>query len=161
DEPLPQAGLGLDGVVGRLADIVVPNGHRIGDPGFSGWVVNQPTTAGAAAALAATVSGPGRGSQQAHNLLEALALRWLAERLGLPAAWQGILVSGGATANLIGLGSARQHAYEQLGHDVASDGLAPGEPRVYATAEVHHVVHRACAVLGLGRRAIRLVDTDV
>jgi aromatic-L-amino-acid/L-tryptophan decarboxylase len=157
---LPEDGDGLDAVLAQLAEIVIPYGNRQGAPGFTGWVVNEPTTAGAAAALAATVSGAGRGATQTHNLLEAVALRWLAQLLDLPAEWQGVLVSGGATANLIGLGAARQQAYEALGRDVATEGLPGGSPRVYASAEAHPVVHRACAVLGLGRRAIRLVEVD-
>jgi aromatic-L-amino-acid decarboxylase len=160
DVPLPDDGIGLEAVMEQLADDVVPHGNRQGAPGFSGWVVNEPTTAGAAAVLATTISGTGRGGTQAHNLLEAVALRWIAELLDLPAAWQGLFVSGGATANLIGLGAARQHAFEAIGHDVATQGLPPASPRVYASAEAHHVVHRACAVLGLGREAIRLVDVD-
>lgn len=160
DGPLPDDGLGLDAVLQRLADDVVPYGNRQGAPGFWGWVVNEPTTVGAAAALATTISGSGRGAMHAHNLLEAVALRWLAELLGLPEAWQGLFVSGGATANLIGLGAARQHAFEAIGHDVATQGLPQTTPRVYASAEAHHVVHRACAVLGLGRESIRLVEVD-
>jgi aromatic-L-amino-acid decarboxylase len=158
--PLPEDGVGIDAVLQTLVDEVVPYGNRQGAPGFTGWVVNEPTTAGVAATLAATVSGAGRGAMQAHNLLEGVALRWLAELLELPASWSGVLVSGGATANLIGLGAARQHAYERLGHDVATEGLPPATPRVYASVEAHHVVHRACAVLGLGRQAIRFVDVD-
>jgi len=47
-------------------------------------------------------------------------------------------------ANLVGLGAARQRAFERMGHDPARDGLPQGSRwRVYASSEVHHVVNRA------------------
>src|ERR1700690_3644784 len=38
DEPLPRLGAGPDAVLETLRDVVIPNGLRIGHPGFSGWV---------------------------------------------------------------------------------------------------------------------------
>jgi aromatic-L-amino-acid decarboxylase len=155
ERPLPKEGAGLDRLLEELSEVVVPYGERIGAPGFSGWVVNAPTTAGIAASLAANVAGSQRWSVQSFNYLEELGLRWLAELLGLPATWQGVFVSGGSVANLIGLGAARQHAYEQLGIDPARDGIA-GAPvlRIYGCEEVHHCVLRAAGVLGIGRRNV-------
>ncbi|HKW78011.1 MAG TPA: pyridoxal-dependent decarboxylase, partial [Candidatus Limnocylindria bacterium] len=57
--------------------------------------------------------------------------------------------------------AARQHAFERAGIDPARDGLArQPEWRVYASSEVHHVVTRAAAVLGLGRRSVAMLDVD-
>jgi glutamate/tyrosine decarboxylase-like PLP-dependent enzyme len=159
--PLPQRGAGLAPVLRRLADTVIPNGLRNGSPGFSGWVTTAPTTAGTAAALAATVAGSQRFWVQSFNFLETVALRWLAELLDIPSDMQGTFVSGGSVANLIGLGAARQRAFERLNHDAARDGLPPTiRWRIYASSEVHHVVTRAAAVLGLGRRAVTSIAVD-
>jgi aromatic-L-amino-acid decarboxylase len=64
-------------------------------------------------------------------------------------------------ANLVGLGAARQRAFERVGCDPARDGL-PSQPRcrIYASSEVHHVVTRSAAVLGLGRRAVASIPVD-
>ena len=160
ERPLPAEGAGLDQLLQELAEVVVPHGERIGAPGFSGWVVNAPTTAGIATSLAANVAGSQRWSVQSFNYLEELGLRWLAELLELPAAWQGVFVSGGSIANLIGLGAARQQAYEALGVDPARDGIAGAPPlRVYASEEVHHCVLRAAGVLGIGRRNVVTVPS--
>src|SRR5919112_491710 len=161
DEPLPQNGAGADAVLSTLRDVVIPNGLRVGAPGFSGWVATMPTAIPAAAHLAATVAGPLCVGVQAFNLLEAVALRWLADLLGLPPIYRGIFTPGGSIANLIGLGAARQYAAEQRGLDPARDGLEGlSKPRIYASTEVHHCMHRAAAVLGLGRRAVVTVPTD-
>lgn len=160
DEPLPERGAGLDAVVQQLAESVIPNGLRNGAPGFSGWVTTAPTTSGTAAALAGTVAGSQRWWVQAFNFVETVGLRWLAELLDIPATWQGTFTPGGSTANLVGLGAARQAAFERLGVDPARDGVSGVPTRVYASAEVHHVVTRAAAVLGLGRRSVSLVPVD-
>ncbi|MBV9689958.1 MAG: aminotransferase class V-fold PLP-dependent enzyme [Ktedonobacteraceae bacterium] len=161
EEPLPQAGSGSQAVLARLRDVVIPNGLRAGDPGFSGWVATQPTTIPAVAHLAAAISGPLCVAVQAYNLLENLAMRWLRDLVGLPANYQGIFTSGGSVANLIGLGAARQYAFERHGIDPAQYGIsALPHPRMYASTQVHHVMYRAAAVLGLGRRAVVTIPTD-
>jgi len=161
DEPLPQTGAGTAEVLSLLRDVVIPNGSRLGAPGFSGWVATMPTTLPTAANFAAVIAGSAYLSIHAFNVHEALALQWLAELIGLPSTYQGLFTSGGSVANLVGLGAARQYAAERLGVDPARDGIeALPQPRIYASIEVHHVVYRAAAVLGLGRRAVIPIPTD-
>ncbi len=144
-----------------LRDVVIPQGLRLGAPGFSGWVATAPTTVPTAANFAAVVSGSAYQCVHACNLLEAQALRWLAELLGLAPTYQGLFTSGGSVANLVGLGAARQYAAERLGVDAARDGIALlPKPRIYTSTEVHHVVIRAAGVLGLGRSAVVTIPTD-
>jgi aromatic-L-amino-acid/L-tryptophan decarboxylase len=161
DTPLPRDGRGLDAVLQTLTDVLIPNGLRNGAAGFSGWITTSPTSSGVAAALAASVAGSQRWWVQPFNYAETVALRWLRELLGLAADMQGTFTSGGSVANLVGLGAARQHAFERDGIDVARDGIPPGAGgRIYASTEVHHVVARAAAVLGLGRRGIHAIPVD-
>jgi aromatic-L-amino-acid decarboxylase len=83
----------------------------------------------------------------------------LAELCGLEPHMKGVFVSSGSVANLIALGAARQSAYEKDGRDAAAHGVdRPGA--VYASAEVHRTVHRATAVLGMGRSSVRAVPID-
>ncbi len=160
ERELPEQGCGLDEVLRELAEVAIPYGLRNGSPGFNGWVTTAPTTAGTVAALAATVAGSQRWWVQPFNFLEALALRWLATLLGLPVDWQGTFTAGGSSANLVALGAARQSAFERLGIDPSRDGVPGSAARIYASTEVHHVVNRAAAVLGLGRRAVRAIAVD-
>ena len=155
DVDLPEKGEGLNSVLNDLRDTVIPNGLRNGHPGFSGWVTTSPTTSGTAAHLASAMAGSQRVWVQAFNFLEKVSLRWLAELLGISAQWGATYTSGGSSANLVGLGAARQWAVEQIGVDPSMTGLPDGvEWRIYASAEVHHVVNRAAAVLGIGRRSV-------
>jgi aromatic-L-amino-acid decarboxylase len=161
DQPLPQQAQGLESVVNDLQAVVIPNGPRIGAPSFAGWVTTAPTTAGTVASLAATVSGTQRYWVNAYNFLETVALRWLCELLRLDPKFQGLFVSGGAVANLVALGAARQYAFERLGIDPARDGMPEMRRwRVYASSEVHHAIFRAAGILGLGRRNVSLIPVD-
>ena len=161
EEPLPLVGAGAEAVLAILRDVVIPNGVRIGTPGFSGWIATMPTTMPAVANFSAVIAGSVYQCVQAFNLLEAQALQWLAELVRLPPTYQGLFTSGGSVANLVGLGAARQYAAERLGLDPARDGIEVlPKPRIYASVEVHHVVYRAAAVLGLGRRAVVTIPTD-
>lgn len=161
DRRLPGEGIGRDAVLAELAHHVVGNGLRTGHPGFSGWVTTMPTDVGAAAHLAQAVAVPQRWWATAGNFVDDLAMRWLIELLGFPAGHVGTFTSGGSTANLIGLGAARQHAGERQGLHPARDGNEGlVSPRVYGSTATHHVVGRALGVLGLGRGALREVPLD-
>lgn len=161
DVPLPETGDGLGRVVRDLAEVVIPNGSRVGAPGFVGFITTGPTTSGVAAWLASVSAGSQRGAVHAFHTLERVSLGWLADLCGIPPGHQGVYSSGGSTANLIALGAARQWAYEQRGIDVSQDGLPAHLPgRVYASEQAHHTIQRSTAVLGLGRAATRHIPCD-
>lgn len=158
--PLPERGIGPDGVLDELVALVA-DGCRTGMPGWLGFITTAPTTTAVAASTAAAVAGSQRYLYHSFNHLEHQALRWLAELCGLPGSAAGVFTSGGSTANLVALGAARQAAFESLGHDVAEHGLVPRPVRVYASERAHRTVHRSAAVLGLGRGAVQVVDSDL
>jgi aromatic-L-amino-acid decarboxylase len=160
DGPLPARGVGADAVLAELERDVIPNGMRLCEPGFWGWIVTGPGTVPVAAQLAAAVASPARYTMTAFNRLEALSLDWLAELCGLLPQMKGIYSSGGSVANLVALGAARQWALEQAGIDPAADGLGATRLALYASAEAHHTVQRAAGVLGLGRHSVRHIATD-
>ncbi len=159
DQPLPEVGVGMDQVLDELVEFVIPYGTRVGKPGFSGFIVNGPTTTGVAAQLAAVAASPHRYLLTAPNHLEALSLGWLQALLGVAPSHQGVYSTGGSVANLIALGAARQAAYEARGVDPAADGI-DGPGRIYASVEAHHSVARSAAVLGLGRRSVHPIPVD-
>jgi aromatic-L-amino-acid decarboxylase len=158
--PLPDHGVGASAVIDELERTVIPNGTRLSEPGFWGWITCGPSTVPVAAALAASIAAPQRATLTAFNRLEELSLEWLAQLCGLPESMKGVYSSGGSVANLIALGAARQWAFEQAGIDPAADGIGAVRAAVYASAEVHHTVQRSAGVLGLGRRNVRLIGTD-
>ena len=160
DGPLPAKGIGGEAVIDELVDVVIPNGTRLSEPRFWGWITAGPSTIPVVASLAASVASPQRYTITAFNRLEELSLAWLAELCGLPPQMKGVYSSGGSVANLIALGAARQWAFERAGIDPAADGVGSRAVALYASAEAHHTVQRAAGVLGLGRRNVRQIATD-
>ena len=161
DRPLPNTGVGAGEALRQLTELVIANGLRIGHPGFSGWVTTMPTDVGAATDLAQTVAVPQRWWATAGNFVDHLAVRWMVELLGFPDHFVGTLTSGGSTANLVGIGAARQHAGERIGIDPSLHGISGmPEPRVYASDSTHHVVGRALGVLGMGRQNLQTIPLD-
>ena len=157
---LPERGVGLDAMLDELAT-VVEHGSRISAPGFVGFITTGAATGGAAAMAATAVAGGQRYTVHAFNDLEHRSLRWLADLCGLPAGVTGVYSSGGSTAQLVGLGAARQAAYEHLGVDVAETGAPPApRGRIYASVLAHRTVHRSAAVLGMGRQAVAHIPVD-
>jgi aromatic-L-amino-acid decarboxylase len=158
--PLPDEGIGGEGVIDELVRDVVPNGARINEAGFWGWITTEPTDVAVAASLAATVASPQRYMLTAFNYLEELSLEWLAQLCGLGSNMKGVYSSGGSVANLVALGAARQWALEQRGIDAAAEGLDATRVAVYASSESHHTILRSAGVLGLGRRNVRLIPAN-
>ena len=158
--PLPDDGVGPDATVDELA-LAVEHGSRMNTPGWLGFITTGPSTVPAVASAAAQVAGGQRYTLHAFNALERTGLRWLADVCGLPEGVTGVFSSGGSTANLIALGAARQAAFERRGHDVSEDGLPAGvRARIYGSTAAHRTIHRAAAVLGLGRRGVVEIPVD-
>lgn len=157
---LPDDGVGLDTMLDELGR-AVQAGCRISAPGFLGFITTGATTSGVAAQTAVALAGGQRYLLHAFNTLERTGLRWLAELCGLPEGVSGVFSSGGSTANLVALGAARQAAYERLGVDASADGLPAGTSgRIYVSSRAHRTIHRAAAVLGLGRNAVVEIPVD-
>jgi glutamate/tyrosine decarboxylase-like PLP-dependent enzyme len=70
----------------------------------------------------------------------------------------GGFVTGAMMANFTGLAVARQWAGQQLGHDVAREGVLPNSVRVLA-ATPHSSAIKALALLGLGSASLEVVRT--
>ena len=159
EQTLPEQGVGIDAVVDEIGRYLLPNASQIPNPGCTSFITTGATTIGALTTLAGAVAAPQRIGLHAFNFLEDLSLQWLADLCGLPRAVQGIYSSGGSVANLLALGAARQRAFERIGVDPAKSGVRQAT-RVFASAESHHSIQRACAVLGLGRDALVKIPCD-
>jgi glutamate/tyrosine decarboxylase-like PLP-dependent enzyme len=91
--------------------------------------------------------------------LEQVALAWLKDLFGLPAAWSGVLTTGATMANFTGLAAARRWWGLRRGIDVEEQGLSELPP-LLATETVHVSALKAVAMLGLGRGRVRALPLD-
>jgi glutamate/tyrosine decarboxylase-like PLP-dependent enzyme len=93
--------------------------------------------------------------------LEATALRWVAELLGLPAGTGGAVVTGATMANFCALAAARHAILERAGWDVEQEGLFGAPPiTIVVGDEVHSSLVKALGMLGLGRSRVIRVPVD-
>ena len=77
--------------------------------------------------------------------LELVALGWLQEALGMPAASEGVLLSGGSMANVTALVAARH---------------ANGDGVIYLSDQTHSSVRRGITSIGHPPELVRVVPTD-
>lgn len=157
DEPMP-----LDDLMAHLRSLVLEHSMYPGHPGFMAYVSGAGTVPGAAADLIAAAVNQNVGGWRlspAATELELHLTRWLARQFGLPAETSGgMLTSGGAMANFIGLKAARD---AKAGFDTRARGLRGGpQLTVYTSEEVHSVVGRAVDMIGIGTDSVRYLETD-
>jgi aromatic-L-amino-acid/L-tryptophan decarboxylase len=108
-------------------------------PGFLGYIPPTGLPIGAIADFVAAILGRYVGMYRTSPALaqiELTALRWIADRLGLPAEACGVFTSGGSLANFTAMATAR--------HAVLGRNDQPG--RLYVTGQTHHSVERAARI---------------
>ena len=164
DFPLPGAGLAGAEVLRMLDEAGSPATVASAGPRYFGFVTGGTLPVAQAAAwlsaawdqnAATTVMSP------AAALLNAVALRWTAELLGLPPGTGGGFVTGATMANAACLAAARDEVLTRHGWDAASQGLAGAPPvTVVVGAEVHAAVRKALGLVGLGRDRATVLAVD-
>ena len=161
-EPLPANGRDFSALLETFCEVVVPGTRHNGHPRFFGYV-SAPGTAVAAVAdlLASALNAnlPAWRSAPAPTELEHVAIDWIREALGCDPGTGGLFTSGGSLANLTAIAAAR---HRTCGPEVAANGQASfGKPvRIYASTEAHHSIHKAAALLGIGRDNVVPVPVD-
>lgn len=142
----------------RVIDASRHNGH----PRFFGYVASPSTPVGAFADLIASALNSNLTSWRsapAPTSVEQTVVRWLGSLIGYGERAHGLLTSGGSMANLNALFIAHR---VKAGDEASRRGLwnAGAPMTLYASNQIHLSIPKAADVLGLGRDALRLVETD-
>ncbi|TXL00651.1 pyridoxal-dependent decarboxylase [Methylococcaceae bacterium HT1] len=156
---VPAQGIGSEQLIAEMGQYLIPNGSQIPKPGCTSFITTGASSMGVLASLSGAVVAPQRVGMTAYNYLEELSLEWMAEMFALSPAMKGVYSSGGSVANLVAIGAARQWAFEKLGINVAEEGMTMS-CRLYTSSACHRTIHRAAAVLGMGRSAVVSIATD-
>ena len=161
DEPLPEEGRPFEEVLDFVREHVLPRPMGNSHPRFFGFINATADPVGITADyLAAAMNSNCWGGDHAAIHIEHRVIRWLSEILGYPETAEGILVSGGSSANFTALAAARRAVTPG---NVREEGLVgEGRPRlvVYTSDQVHSCVDKAVDLLGIGTRNLRKVETD-
>jgi aromatic-L-amino-acid decarboxylase len=153
----PEAPEPMAAILADLDTLVLPNATHWQHPGFFAYFATTASGPGLLGEFLTAALGQNPMLWRTSPIgteLEAVVVRWLREALGLPEAFDGLLTDTASTSTLIALAAAREAA----GLDAAAQGLTGrddvGRVRVYASAEAHSSVEKACMTLGLGRAAV-------
>ena len=154
DRALPEEGIDFDRLLEIFNDVIVAASRHNGHPRMFGYV-QAPGTAIAAIAdlLASTLNAnlTAWRSAPAAVEIERLTIDWIKQIVGFKADAGGLFVSGGSTANLAALATARR---AKAPPDLTSKGAQclRQAMRVYVSEETHHSIAKAAALLGSGPR---------
>src|SRR5882724_3620385 len=122
---------------------------------FFGYVVGSGEPVGAVGELLAAVLNQNVTSWRsapAATSIEHAVIGWLAEAIGC-AGFSGSLCGGGSAANLMALAMAREAKLP-----ANETGVRPCI--IYASEQVHMSIPKAVALLGIGRKNLRLIAVD-
>jgi glutamate/tyrosine decarboxylase-like PLP-dependent enzyme len=150
--PLPEHG---EGVASLAALSEVMRCARAQNGRFWGYVLGSAEPVAAAADLLASAMNQNVTawrSAPAGIAIEKVVVASLARAIGCEG-FAGSLTGGGSAANLMGLAIARE-AKVPANEDGARQAI------VYASSEVHMSISKAVALLGIGRKQLRLVPVD-
>jgi len=162
--PLPEDG---DGAAKALMELLERGSDGViasSGPRFFHFVVGGSTPAALGADWLASALDQNPGAWVAAPVasrLEVVAIDWLKDLFGLPAAWGGKLTTGATMANFVGLACARRWWGLRHGIDVDAEGLA-GLPRVpvLSSGYIHPSATKALAMLGIGRGSVTRLTRD-
>ena len=155
-EAAPEEPETLEAIVADYARLIEPNATHWQHPGFMAYFASSASSAGILGEMLAAALNQNPMLWRTSPIgteLEIVVVDWLRRGLGIPDGFEGLLTDTASMSTLIALAAAREAA----GTDAAAAGL-PGRGlsalRVYASAEAHSSVEKACMTLGLGRASL-------
>jgi aromatic-L-amino-acid/L-tryptophan decarboxylase len=153
--PLSEKGVGAEALAG-LQDVIEHSRAQNGR--FFGYVLGSGEPVAAVADLLAGVLNQNVTawrSSPAAVTLERMVVSWLAQAIGCTG-FRGSLTGGGSSANLMGLAMARESKVPA--NEAGMRGVPQGV--VYASEQVHMSIPKSIALLGIGRKNLRLIAPD-
>ncbi len=159
---LPENSTPAEALLARAVELLFNHSLYNGHPKFMGYITSSPAPIGALADLLAASVNPNVG---AHILspvateIEKQTIQWLAEFIGVPATFGGIMVSGGNMANFTGFLAGRTAKAPKR---IKEDGITNDKEKllVYCSKTTHTWIEKASVLFGLGTKAIRWIPTN-
>ncbi len=158
---LPEHGSDATGIFSKATELLFNHSLFNGHPKFLGYITSSPAPIGILAEMLATTINPNVGAQILSPMateIEKQTVKWLAEFIGVPPTYGGLLVSGGNMANFTAFLAART---AKAPKSIKEDGLAnSGKLVVYCSKTTHTWIEKAAVLFGLGSKSIRWIPAD-
>ena len=171
----PATGEALENVFKDLDSIIVPGLTHWQSPNWFAYFPcnhSYPSILGELLCAGLGIQGMLWATSPACTEVESLMMDWMLDALGLPEKFRtapmddphgsckggGVIQDTASSATLCALLAARERATDGVS---GRDGMAACPPlRAYSSEHAHSSVEKACGIAGLGRSALRLVETD-
>lgn len=158
DGPAP-----LAAILDDYRTLIEPNATHWSHPGFMAYFATPASAAGVLGEMLIASLSQNTMLWRTSPIgteLESVVVSWLRQGLGLPDGFDGFITDTASTSSLIAIAGAREAAGYRAGEDGVAGRSELGRPRVYASAEAHSSIEKACMTLGLGRRGLEKIPTD-
>lgn len=152
---LPEEGQTIESALAWIKSQVMNSGIKPASGRHMGYVPGGGLYAAALGDYIADVTNSYAGIYYASPgavKLENELVRWLINIVGYPKEACGHLSSGGSIANLTAMVAARDH--------LKLLQFSPPTVCIYMSVHVHHCIHKALRICGLGAATVRLVNMD-
>jgi glutamate/tyrosine decarboxylase-like PLP-dependent enzyme len=163
-EPLPNEPTQPDRVLALLDELGTPATVASAGPRYYGFVTGGVLPAALAASWLAAAWDQNTAlsiMSPAATALEATALEWSKQLLGLPESCAGAFVTGATMANFSAVCAARHALLQRQGWDVEAEGIFGAPPiNVVVGDHVHASMLKALTLAGLGRERVTRVPVD-
>ena len=163
-EPLGEEGLPDAEVLALLDEIGSPATMAMAGPRFFGFVIGGSLPVTVATNWLSTAWDQNVVMHEvtpATATIEKVAIDWMVDLFGFPAATGAGFVTGATVANFTALAAARHRVFEDAGWNVEADGLIGAPPiTLIVSDEAHPTLFKSLGMLGLGRDRVVRVPTD-
>ena len=152
---LPATGRSSKAIMEKAVELLYNNSLFNGHPKFLGYITSSPAPIGVLADLLAAAVNANVGAEILSPMATAIekqTIGWLAEFIGVPNSYGGIMVSGGNMANFTGFVAAKTRAIGIL--QERSSTVENAKLVVYCSKATHTWIDKAAAFfLELGKTA--------
>jgi aromatic-L-amino-acid decarboxylase len=154
----PDGGEPMAGILDDFERQIIPATTHWNHPRFFGYFANSASAPGILAEMLSTALNANSmlwKSAPASTELEQTTLGWLAEALGLPPHWFGIIYDTASVSTMHAIAAAR----EQAAPEVRFRG-GDGRLTLYTSAQSHNSIEKGAITLGIGRDNVRKIPVD-
>lgn len=158
---LPEHGVPANELISRATNLLFNHSLFNGHPKFLGYITSSAAPIGALADLLAATVNPNVGAHMLSPMateIEKQTVQWLAEFIGVPSNYGGILVSGGNMANFTAFLAARTAKAPKT---IKEEGITSTSEKltIYCSTTTHTWIEKAVILFGLGTKSIRWIQT--
>lgn len=159
---LPENGLPAEELILKTSELLLNHSLLNGHPKFLGYITSSPAPIGALADMLVAAVNPNVGANILSPIateIEKQTVRWLAEFIGLPPGYGGILVSGGNMANFTAFLTART---VKAPKNIKEEGISATAPKlaIYCSKATHTWIEKAAGLFGPGTKSIRWIQIE-